>query len=106
MTSRSGVACVLVIGDDPTVTAAVGAELRAGGYDVRIATTLLETITLGLPDPDLIVLCSLAVIAHPGQSAVPVLRIHDGIDGAAVVEKVHRRITLRAVLQAVEDAAA
>lgn len=106
MNADSAAACVLVIGDDPAVTAAVGAELRAGGYDVRLATALLETIASASPDPDLIVLCGLAVIAHPGQSAVPILRVPDGLEPAAVVEQVHRRITLRAVLQAAEDAAA
>ncbi|HYM51839.1 MAG TPA: hypothetical protein VET65_14875, partial [Candidatus Limnocylindrales bacterium] len=60
----------------------------------------------GAPDPDLIVLCGLAVIAHPGHGAVPVMRVNDGVGPAAVVRQVHRRIALRAVLLAHEAAAA
>jgi DNA-binding NtrC family response regulator len=97
---------VLLIGDDATVTAAYGTELQLGGYEIRTATSQVEALAAHAADPDLIVLCGLAVMAHPGQGRVPVLRIWEGAAPAAVVRQVHHRIALRAVLQAHAAAAA
>jgi hypothetical protein len=52
-----------------------------------------------MADPDVIVLCNLAVLAHPGQ-ATQVLRVTDGLTPAALVREVHRRVALRATLGA------
>ncbi|HYM51797.1 MAG TPA: hypothetical protein VET65_14665, partial [Candidatus Limnocylindrales bacterium] len=90
MNGESKNARVLVIGEDPAATEAYAAELGAGGYEVRVARSFLEALVTGAPDPDLIVLCGLAVIAHPGHGAVPVMRVNDGVGPAAVVRQVHR----------------
>ena len=105
MKERKGGAEVLVIGEDAQVTGSVVAALRAAGFEVETATSLTETITEGSPEPDLVVLCGLAVVEHPGRR-MPVLRAHEGITPEGIAQQVHRRIALRAVLHAVEDAAA
>lgn len=105
MSQKSGSAQVLVIGEDAEATGSVVAALRAAGFEVETAATLAETITEGSPEPDLVVLCGLAVVEHP-RHRMPVLRAHEGITPEGIAQQVHRRIALRAVLHAVEDAAA
>jgi hypothetical protein len=105
MNSETGSAQVLVIGEDTQVTAPVVAALRAAGFEVKRAARLIETASEDSAEPDLVVLCGLAAVEHPGRR-MPVLRVHDGITPEGVAQQVHRRIALRAVLHAVEDAAA
>jgi len=105
MSQKAGSAQVLVIGEDNETTASVIAALRTAGFEVETAATLAETVTEVSSEPDLIVLCGLAVVEHTGHR-MPVLRAHAGITPEGIAEQVHRRIALRAVLHAVEDAAA
>ena len=50
-------------------------------------------------DPDVIVLCGLAMFAYPAQNA-QVLRIPAAMTPAELVVEVHRRVALRAALEA------
>jgi hypothetical protein len=52
-----------------------------------------------MPDPDVIVLCDLAMFAYPAQMA-QVLRVPAEMTPAALVAEVHRRVALRATLHA------
>ena len=102
---EAGVARVLLIADDPLVRQQYAHELESGGYTVRQATSYADTLLRPMADPDVIVLCNLAVLAHPGQSA-QVVRITDGTSPVALVREVHRRIALRATLGALVSKAA
>jgi CheY-like chemotaxis protein len=103
--NESEVARVLLIADDPLVRQQYAEELESSGYAVRQATSYADTLPRPMADPDVIVLCNLAVLAHPGQSG-HVVRIQDGTSPAAVVREVHRRIALRATLGALSARAA
>jgi hypothetical protein len=52
-----------------------------------------------MPDPDVVVLCDLAVFAYPGQAAL-VVRIPYQMTPDELGAEVHRRIFLRTALQA------
>jgi hypothetical protein len=52
-----------------------------------------------MPDPDVIVLCDLALFAYPAQKA-QVLRAPADMTPAALIAEVHRRVALRATLHA------
>ncbi|MDQ6884306.1 MAG: hypothetical protein M3077_08750, partial [Candidatus Dormibacteraeota bacterium] len=67
-------------------------------------SSFVDTFLSPMPDPDVIVLCNLAVMAHPGQQA-QLVRITDGTAAAELVREVHRRIALRATLGALCQAA-
>jgi DNA-binding NarL/FixJ family response regulator len=102
---EAGVARVLLIADDPLPRQQYAHELESSGYVVAQATSYADTLLRPMVDPDVIVLCNLAVLAHPGQSG-QVVRIPDGTSPAAVVREVHRRIALRATLGALVARAA
>jgi ActR/RegA family two-component response regulator len=99
MHPEAGTARILLIADDRLVSERYARELEAHGYVVRQASSFVDTLVSPMPDPDAIVLCNLAVMAHPGQSA-HVIRISEGTAPAALVYEVHRRIALRATLDA------
>ncbi len=103
--NEAGVARVLLIADDPLVRQHYASELESSGYAVWQATSFVDTLLRPMADPDVIVLCNLAVLAHPGQSA-HVIRITGGTTPAALVREVHRRIALRATLSALAARAA
>lgn len=96
---------VLLIADDPEVRSAYALALEAHGYVVRQARAFVDTLASPMPDPDLVVLCNLAVLAHPGQ-ATQVLRVTEGLTPGALVREVHRRVALRATLGALSGWAA
>jgi DNA-binding NarL/FixJ family response regulator len=105
MQDETGVARVLLIADDPLVRGRYSRELESNGYIVRHAPSFGETLLSPMADLDVIVLCDLAVMAHPGQST-HVVRISEGTAPAALVREVHRRIALRTTLSALAARAA
>ncbi len=104
MGEQAGTARVLLIADDPLVREQYARELEAGAYVVRQASSFVDTLLSPMANPDVIVLCNLAVLAHPGQQA-QLIRISDGTPPDALVREVHRRIALRATLGALAQAA-
>ena len=96
---------VLLIADDPQLSEQYATALKANGFVVRQAASFVETLKAPMPDLDVIVLCNLAVMAHPGQST-HVIRAGEGTLPAALVREVHRRVALRASLRASMAAAA
>jgi len=105
MNSLNGVARVLLIADDRETGAQYGDALATGGYAVTQAQSFVETLGTPLADPDVIVLCDLAVFAYPAQQA-QVLRVSAEMTPAALVVEVHRRVALRAALSATRSLAA
>lgn len=98
MNSLNGAASVLLIADDRDSAAGYRDALAAGGYEVRQAEAFVDVLGT-MPDPDVIVLCELAVFAYPAQNA-QLLRVPAGMTAAALVAEVHRRVALRATLHA------
>jgi len=94
-----GVARILLIADDPDGGRLFCDALTAGGYEVLQAETFVDTFDSSMTDPDVIVLCDLALFAYPAQNA-QVLRIPEEMTPAALVIEVHRRVALRAALEA------
>ena len=105
MQNETGTARVVLIADDLLLRQRYARELEADGYVVRQAASFMDTLLSPMQDPDVIVLCNLAVMAHPGQSA-QVMRISEGTAPAALVREVHRRVALRATLGALAAQAA
>jgi DNA-binding NtrC family response regulator len=99
MNSLNGAASVLLIADDRDSAAGYRDALTSGGYDVTEAESFVDVLGTAMPDPDVIVLCDLAVFAYPAQNA-QVLRIPAEMMPAALVAEVHRRVALRATLHA------
>jgi DNA-binding NtrC family response regulator len=99
MNPLSGVARVLLIADDREAGARYRNALASAGYAVMQADSFVEVLGMPMPDPDVIVLCDLAVFAYPAQNA-QVLRVPAGMTPAALVVEVHRRVALRATLHA------
>ena len=99
MNPPNGVARILLIADDPDGGLLYRAALAAGGYQVVQAQSFIEAFDSSMIDPDVIVLCDLAMFAYPAQSA-QVLRIPVAMTPAALVVEVHRRLALRATLHA------
>jgi CheY-like chemotaxis protein len=99
MNPLSGVARVLVIADDREAGERYREALESGGYAVTQADSFVEVLGTPMPDPDVIVLCELAVFAYPAQNA-QVLRVPAGMTPAELVVEVHRRVALRAALHA------
>jgi hypothetical protein len=99
MNPPNGVARVLLIADDPDGGRLYGDALAAGGYDVLQAESFVEVLDGSMPDPDVIVLCELAVFAYPAQKA-QVLRVPADMTPAELIVEVHRRVALRATLEA------
>ncbi len=105
MGEHTGTARVLLIADDPLVSEQYARELEAGAYVVRQASSFVDTFQSPMPNPDVIVLCNLAVLAYPGQQ-VQVIRVTEGTTPASLVSEVHRRVALRATLGALATLAA
>jgi len=99
MHSLNGVARVLLIADDREHGKRYHDALASGGYAVTQAESFVAALGMPIPDPDVIVLCELAVFAYPAQNA-QVLRVPAEMTPAALVAEVHRRVALRAALYA------
>jgi hypothetical protein len=105
MNPLNGIARVLLIADDRESGARYRDALANGGYEVLQAESFIGALgTPGL-DPDVIVLCELAVFSYPAQTA-QVLRVPAEMTPAALVTEVHRRVALRATLHATMSLAA
>jgi|ERR1700732_3337827 DNA-binding response OmpR family regulator len=98
MNPLNGVARILLIADDRESGERYRDALAAGGYDVSQALSFVDALDT-LTDPDVIVLCELAMFAYPAQNA-QVLRAPADMTPAALVIEVHRRVALRAALYA------
>ena len=96
-TTAAGVARILLIADDPTMGANYRGALEVAGYDVTQAESFVDVLGTAMPDPDMIVLCDLAVFAYPGQAAL-VLRVPTKMSPDELVAEVHHRIAIRATL--------
>ena len=88
---------VLLISDDENAGRHYRGALEAAGYDVTQAQSFVSVLGTSRSNPDIIVLCQLAVLAYPGQVA-PVLRIPERMTPDELVAQVHRKIGLRAAL--------
>jgi len=99
MNPPNGVARILLIADDPDGGLPYRDALAAGGYQVIQAESFIEAFDSSMIDPDVIVLCGLAMFAYPAQNA-QVLRIPAAMTPAELVVEVHRRVALRAALEA------
>ncbi len=99
MKALNGVARVLLIADDRDSGERYHNALAAGGYEVTQAESFVEVLGTPMPDPDVIVLCDLAMFAYPAQKA-QVFRVPAEMIPAALVVEVHRRVALRAALYA------
>ena len=86
---------VLLIADDEHAGRHYRGALEAAGYHVTQTESFVNVLGKHMPDPDVIVLCDLAVLAYPGQEA-PVIRVHKMTPDEVVIE-VHRRLRLRAI---------
>jgi DNA-binding response OmpR family regulator len=104
MNQLNGVARVLVIADDRETGQRYYDALASGGYAVTQADSFVETLGTSPLDPDVIVLCDLAVFSYP--QAAQVLRVPAQMTPAALVAEVHRRVALRATLRATMSLAA
>jgi hypothetical protein len=99
MNPLNGIARILLIADDHESGERYCNALANGGYEVLQAESFVGALgTPGL-DPDVIVLCDLAVFSYPAQTA-QVVRVSAEMTPAALVAEVHRRLALRATLHA------
>ena len=105
MNSPNSVARILLIADDREAGERYRNALAASGYSVIQADSFVETLGTTMLDPDMIVLCDLAVFSYPAQMA-QVLRVPAEMTPAALVAEVHRRVALRATLHATMSLAA
>ena len=64
------------------------------GYEVKRAANFVDVLGTPMSDPDIIVLCDLATLAYPGQSA-HVVRIPEGTPPDVLVTQVYRRLAPR-----------
>ena len=99
MNPLNGVARVLLIADDADTGERYRKVLADGGYAVTQVENFVEALDSPTPEPDVIALCDLAIFAYPAQNA-QVLRIPAEMMPAALVVEVHRRVALRAALDA------
>jgi DNA-binding NtrC family response regulator len=99
MNPLNGVARILLIADDRESGDRYRHALADGGYQVLQAESFVEALDNPMPDPDVIVLCDLAIFAYPAQKA-QVLRVPAEMTPAALVVEMHRRVALRAALHA------
>lgn len=90
---------ILLISDDANSGRHYRGALEAVGYDVTQIQDYVDSLGSTRPEPDVVVLCDLAVLAYPGQSA-PVVRVPDKMTPDEVVDEVHRRISLRTTVEA------
>ena len=105
MNPLNGGARVLLIADDRETGERYRNALASGGYSVIQADSFVDTLGTPMLDPDVIVLCDLAVFSYPAQTA-QVLRVPAEMTPAALVAEVHRRVALRATLHATISLAA
>src|ERR1700682_986621 len=105
MNSLNSVARILLIADDREAGERYCHALASGGYSVIQADSFVETLGTTMLDPDMIVLCDLAVFSYPAQMAQG-LRVPAERTPAALVAEVHRRVALRATLHATMSLAA
>ncbi len=96
MTVSSPTARVLLIADDPKAGEIYSRVLEFVGYEVRQAANFVDVLGTPMSDPDLIVLCNLATLAFPGQSA-QVIRIPEGTPPDVLVADVFRRLEPRPI---------
>src|SRR5437588_12605534 len=94
MNPPNGVARILLIADDHDDGLLYRNALAAGGYHLVQAESFIEAFDSAMTDPDVIVLCDLAMFAYPAQNA-QVLRIPDEMPPAARAVHVHRLGPLR-----------
>ena len=94
MAVSSPAARVLLIADDPKVREIYSRVLEFVGYEVRRAANFVDVLGTPMSDPDIIVLCDLATLAYPGQSA-HVVRIPEGTPPDVLVTQVYRRLAPR-----------
>jgi len=99
MNPPDGVARIVLIADDRDSGLLYREALAAGGYEVLQSESYVEVLDTSMPDPDVILLCDLAMFAYPGQNA-QVLRVPAEMTPSALVVEVHRRVALRAALYA------
>jgi DNA-binding response OmpR family regulator len=99
MNSPNDVARILLIADDRERGERYRDALAGGGYAVLQAESFVQALDSPMPDPDVIVLCDLAMFAYPAQKA-QVLRLPAEMTPSALVVEVHRRVALRAALHA------
>ena len=105
MNSLNSVARILLIADDREAGERYRNALAASGYSVLQADSFVDTLGTATLDPDVIVLCDLAVFSYPAQMA-QVLRVPAEMTPSALVAEVHRRVALRATLHATMSLAA
>lgn len=98
-TTSSRTARVLLIADDPVAGDPYRGALEVGGYEVKQAESFVDVLDTAMPDPDVVVLCDLAVFAYPGRTAL-VVRIPYQMTPDELVVEVHRRVALKATLLA------
>jgi DNA-binding response OmpR family regulator len=98
-TTVAGVARILLVADDPTLGQNYRGALEMAGYEVTPAESFVDVLGSAMPDPDVIVLCDLAVFAYPGQVAL-VIRASDRMSPDELVAEVQRRLSLQAALVA------
>ena len=94
MAVSSPAARVLLIADDPKAREIYSRVLEFVGYEVRRAANFVDVLGTPMSDPDIIVLCDLATLAYPGQSA-HVVRIPGGTPPDVLVTQVYRRLAPR-----------
>ena len=85
---------MLLIADDPKAREIYARVLEFVGYEVRRAANFVDVLGTPMSDPDIIVLCDLATLAYPGQSA-HVVRIPEGTPPDVLVTQVYRRLAPR-----------
>ena len=90
----SPAARVLVIADDPKAREIYARVLEFVGYEVKRAANFVDALGTATSDADLIVLCNLATLAYPGQSA-KVVRIPEGTPPDVLVTNVYQRLAPR-----------
>lgn len=85
---------VLLIADDQKTREIYSRVLEFVGYEVRRAASFTDALGTATADADLIVLCNLATLAYPGQSA-HVIRVPEGTPPDVLVTSVYQRLAPR-----------
>ena len=88
---------VLLIADNANAGRHYRGALEVAGYQVTQTDSFVNVLGHHVADPDVIVLCDLAVLAYPGQKA-PVVRVPPKMTPDELVIEVDRRLALRAAL--------
>ena len=90
----SPAARVLLIADDQKTREIYSRVLEFVGYEVRRAANFVDALGSATSDADLIVLCNLATLAYPGQSA-HIIRVPEGTPPDVLVTSVYQRLAPR-----------